>query len=133
MKQRNRKCRIYKEPTTRVKDSSPSPMVLVLQILYAIIYPILNLFFKFSLTYELKGKRKCILRTLFYSSVLVYGTWNVGCISLTCSLLNEIMIDGLSEMTLLGILFLAFLIWLLIRYNFIIYERHMKNLLKLKF
>ena len=133
MKQRNRKCRIYKEPTTRVKDSSHSRMVFVLQILYALIYPILNLFLKFSLIYELKGKRKCILKTLFYSSVLVYGTWNVVCIYLTLSFLHEIIIDGLSDKTLLGILLLALLVWLFIRYNFIIYERHMKKLLKMKF
>ena len=127
----------FKRPTNLIfKNQEKNPYDLkqkiFLHLLYAFIFPILNLFFNFRLSYDLKGKPRFVLRTLFYSSVIVYGIWNLGCIYLILLLVSDILMDRVVGNMFISTLFLSFFIWLLIKYNSIIYERHMKQLLHKK-
>ena len=125
----SREKRVNRNVMNHEPDSYCSAMAIVPQLLYALIFPILNMFCKFGLTYDFQGKKRCIFKTLFYSSIIVYGTWNIVCVYLLLLILTDMIIDGFSLKTVIAVLFLPLLIWILIGYNDILYQRNMKKLI----
>ena len=90
-------------------------MKLALQIVYATIFPIVNMFFNFALPYEVKDKPNSVLRVLLCSSVFIYSIWIITCIILV----GWMFIDSFNYKTstqIVTILLDCLLFWTLIKY-----------------
>lgn len=104
-------------------------MKILFQILYAAILPVINLLGNFLplAFYTYDNKSKVVLKTLLFSSRLVYTAWNCGCIYMIFDILCSMPNSTGALMRIMEILLVGFFIWLLYKYNEIIYDQ-MKDL-----